>query len=139
MAQVSSRRLTEKEWKSIWSVFVEFVAYVNKAQSMTILPVLLTETEQIMLAKRFLITVLYLKGVPPVGISETLKMSRATVYKTISLAKLHPTYLQHIKKHVATLSFGKKKSQSTSYLDKFLQDVFMGRYERWRMYRPTQL
>lgn len=135
MPQVSKRGLHHNQWQQIWSIFVRCVAKVNTSKSKILLFSLLTETEQIMLAKRLLVGILLIQKYPPLEISKLLKMSRATVYKCSALLKINPEYKQLILSEFSGFKLKTKKSTQTVQVDSLVEAILKGRRERYRLFR----
>ena len=137
MSQVSNRKVKESDWGSVWSLFNQVVGEVSGKDSEVLIHGLLTETERIMLAKRFVSSLLLLHGNEPNQIQDRLKMSKATIYKNKLLLSLHPNY----KKLILRL-FPKKvklkedQTKEASVLETILEDILQGRRQRSRLH-PT--
>jgi uncharacterized protein YerC len=93
MAQVSKRTLSDKEWQVIWAnMVVVFTSSLSKTSRDVFLRGLLTEVEQVMLAKRLMVCLLFQSGWEVVSIAGYLHMSTSTVYKTSSLYSANDAY-----------------------------------------------
>lgn len=135
MPQISKYQLTQKDWEKIWQLFVTVIGNVDQGQSEQLVFGLLTSTEQVMLAKRFAVSLLLLHGNSPSLIQHRLKMSRSTVYSIKALLLEKPIYQKLLSKlfpEKIVLQKGNKPSIDTNT---WIDMLFRGKHERWRFHQ----
>ncbi len=80
MPHVSSKKLEQKIYDRIFAGMVEAIAKTkNTQESKALVTMLLTPTERMMLAKRYALVLMLERGVRPMYIHRTLKISLSTV------------------------------------------------------------
>jgi len=93
MTQVSRRYLNPKTEQQIFDTFVEsFTTLSSTGKAKDFLYDLLSPVEQVMLGKRLAIAYMLMKGQTQRAISNTLKVSQATVNKVSASLKLGTGY-----------------------------------------------
>lgn len=82
MPHISSKKLEQKIYDRIFASMVEAIAKTkNTQESKALVTMLLTPTERTMLAKRYALILMLKRGVRPMYIHQTLKISLTTVAK----------------------------------------------------------
>lgn len=82
MAQVSGRKIDERDWERMWEKLVYAVGTNRSVEAAgLLLGGLLTSTERVMMTKRLMAMLLLISGWEVVVVAERLKLSTATVYK----------------------------------------------------------
>lgn len=132
MARISKKPVNEKLLAKIYKLFYEvFSRYEGQDDFLSIIDDILSPTEKIMLAKRLAIIYLLIKKVDYRDITETLKVSSATVvfYSTMFYKK---------NSRIATIINNMlKKEKVLNFLDDFFADIMIrpGIYKgHWQMY-----
>lgn len=132
--QISRHKVKEKEWGKIWDSLLIALQNNKKTKLQNLLVGILAPTERIMMAKRLMVGILTLSDWKAGDIANQLKLSRATVRKFQILLETDKNYGQLLRSTFPG-KVKKTKSNKTSPFETFMEDLFKGRRERWRMYR----
>ena len=86
MPQVSKRFMSEEAWRMMWRRLMGvFMNIKTRRQARVFLEGVLTLTEKQMISKRVMVGFLVLSDWDTSSIAEVLKLSTATVYKTLQV------------------------------------------------------
>ena len=138
MSQISKRPIKEKVWQKLWqTMMIIFREAKEIDQVQSLFFGLLTETEQIMLAKRLMVSLLVLSDWSCTDIAFHLKMSAATVYKIKAYTDYDKDYQIIIRKVFPRKIKppAKEKIYSDYWLLTLIEDIFAGRQNRSRLLR----
>lgn len=127
MPQISSRKLPEKHWQTVWQLFLRFLSSSDTQETAALVSLLLTDTEQVMLAKRCMISLLYIKGMSPIEICQQLKMSRSTIYKVVSLLDAYPDKKDLIRRKYAHIPQLKQDEDFPEWFEDTMKLLFDSR------------
>lgn len=84
MAQISKRTVNKKVWRDMWGMVMEIVngsRNMSAAKRRILWMGLLTPTERVVFAKRWMAGLLLVSGWSEVDVARTIQLSTATVYK----------------------------------------------------------
>ena len=126
MAQVSRIHLDKDIKKRLFEIFWRSVSRLTTPQEAAdFFSDLLTETEQIMLAKRYAIAVLLLRGYNSTDIKKILKVSPSTVGTVASwLKNVRPHTKKILEAHLKAESWGEFLDKIEEFLDKLPPPVY---------------
>jgi uncharacterized protein YerC len=132
MARISKKPINEKLLTKIYKLFYEvFSRYEGQDDFLSIIDDILSPTEKIMLAKRLAIIYMLIKKVDYRDITETLKVSSATVVFYSAM------FYKKNSRIVNIISNMLKKEKVLNFLDDFFTDIMIrpGIYKgHWQMY-----
>ena len=132
MARISKRPIDEKLLTKIYKLFYEvFSRYDSQEDFLSIIDDILSPTEKIMLAKRLAIIYLLIKKADHRDITDTLKVSSATVVFYSS------TFYKRNSRVVNIINNMLKKENVLNFLDDFFADIMIkpGIYKgHWQLY-----
>jgi Trp operon repressor len=132
MVRISKKPVDEKLLTKIYKLFYEvFNRYDGQEDFLSIIDDILSPTEKIMLAKRLAIIYLLIKKVDYRDITDTLKVSSATVtfYST--------TFYKKDSRVVNIIKMMLKKEKVLNFLDDFFADIMIHpgiHIGHWQMY-----
>jgi Trp operon repressor len=132
MTRISKHPVSEKVLIKIYELFFQILAHSHSQEKFScIIDDLLSPTEKVMIAKRIAILYLLIKGIPHTVISQTLKVSSATVaVYAWMLHKKEATFVSDLKKIIA-------KEKLVEGIDDVLAEIFIQpglRLGHWQKY-----
>jgi ACT domain-containing protein len=130
MTQVSKRSIKPATWNIIWKQFVNLSKNDDTESPDILLKGLLTETEQIMLAKRLTVHLLILSGWEMTDIADAVKISKSTVYKYRDALQLQNKFSKTLQKKFPHKIKFKQEYKQKGWLEKLIVDVFKSRQDR---------
>jgi Trp operon repressor len=103
MAQVSSHKLDTETSKRLFRELARYIAKADQKNAPTFLQAFLTPTEQLMLAKRIAVVVLFHNGSSTYQIRKMLRMSSSTAGGYAPITRLFSSGKKNREKFIKTL------------------------------------
>jgi uncharacterized protein YerC len=117
MTRISTKKISDKNLRKYWNQLLKaIIQSQNQITLNTFFDGLFTQTEQVVMTKRFIAQLLILSGVSVRKISQTLNLSTSTIFVLKAELNFNPNYVKLLKKYLTP----PKKPTSISF--DFLSD-----------------